>query len=313
MHPQYKLSICIPTYNRAKYLSELLDSILSQAGSDLVEISISDNASTDNTSEIVSAYQKNYKNIVYFKMEENFGPDRNYFNAVKISSGEYCWIIGSDDCLDAGAIKFILNALSTNKDIYLQDRVQHNIKMELPKRKTWWRKGVSVEWDFSKDLLADYFSECISLGGVFSYLSSIVFKHDKWDSNIAPGKYYSTAYSHVYTLLSVLKNSGTLTLLQGGGVLNRGGNDFFLGEGACHRKRIDFEGYIMLSEDLELKGLEKVLRCQHTIRTSSVLFLGCLPFKSAYSYMKTAGFTSFEVLLSFLLSFTRRFLSLFRA
>jgi abequosyltransferase len=307
----YKLSICIPTFNRAEYINELLKSIVCQ---DLqgVEVVVSDNASTDNTCDVLALYAKKYANIKYSLSETNLGADLNYFRAVEMASGEYCWIIGSDDCLDAGAIKFVLNVLSTNKDIYLQDRVQHNIKMEFPKRETWWKKEVSAEWDFSKDRPSDYFSQCISLGGVFSYLSSIVFRHDKWDSHIAPEKYYSTAYSHVYTLLSILKDRGTLTLLQGSGVLNRGGNDSFLDGGACQRRLIDFEGYKMLSEDLELTGLEEVLRCEHNVKTSSALFLGCLPFKSACAYMKRAGFNDYEIWLSFILSFIRRLLSLFK-
>ena len=45
-----RLSICIPTYNRAVELRPLLDTIVAQTGHGLdVEIVISDNASTDNT------------------------------------------------------------------------------------------------------------------------------------------------------------------------------------------------------------------------------------------------------------------------
>ena len=69
------LSICIPTYNSSEYLAETLDSIVSQfIDEDIfsqVEIIISDNASPDDTTEIVESYQKNYKNILYFRNEAN--------------------------------------------------------------------------------------------------------------------------------------------------------------------------------------------------------------------------------------------------
>ena len=106
----YKLSICIPTFNRAEYINELLKSIVCQ---DLqgVEVVVSDNASTDNTCDVLALYAKKYANIKYSLSETNLGADLNYFRAVEMASGEYCWIIGSDDCLDAGAIKFVLNVL----------------------------------------------------------------------------------------------------------------------------------------------------------------------------------------------------------
>lgn len=58
------LSICIPTYNRSTYLEEALCNIINDTSfSDDIEIIISDNASTDNTQEIVSKYIKHYSNI----------------------------------------------------------------------------------------------------------------------------------------------------------------------------------------------------------------------------------------------------------
>ena len=59
----YELSICIPTYNRAEYLKEALDSIIKQINDtnrDKVEICISDNASEDNTKELIENYRKKH-------------------------------------------------------------------------------------------------------------------------------------------------------------------------------------------------------------------------------------------------------------
>jgi glycosyltransferase involved in cell wall biosynthesis len=71
------LSICIPTYNSSKFLSETLDSIVPQFDNkeffDKTEIIISDNDSPDNTFDIVKKYQKKYNNIKYFKNHTNLG------------------------------------------------------------------------------------------------------------------------------------------------------------------------------------------------------------------------------------------------
>ena len=66
------LSICIPTYNREKCLQQCLDSIVNQKAFNAnIEIVISDNASSDNTDELVKKYQEKYTNISYKKNKEN--------------------------------------------------------------------------------------------------------------------------------------------------------------------------------------------------------------------------------------------------
>ena len=78
MH-QPLLSICIPTYNREKYLQECLESIIHQEGfnTEDIEIVISDNASQDNTTQLVETYKAKYPNIKYFRNVENIGAIRN--------------------------------------------------------------------------------------------------------------------------------------------------------------------------------------------------------------------------------------------
>lgn len=108
-----KLSVAIPTYNGAKYIREALNSIISQLEdvNEEVEIVISDNASTDQTLEIIREYQKKYPFIKYFRNKRNLGADRNFDLAVRRSTGEYVWLFSDDDKIKAGAIKKILAVL----------------------------------------------------------------------------------------------------------------------------------------------------------------------------------------------------------
>ncbi len=64
--PNIKLSICIPTYNRAQFIGGTIQSLISQAGNN-VEIVIVDGASTDNTTKVVQGYQQKFKNLVYYR------------------------------------------------------------------------------------------------------------------------------------------------------------------------------------------------------------------------------------------------------
>jgi len=114
----YKLSICIPTFNRSACLKELLDSIISQVEiNQPVEICISDNASTDDTAQLVELYRQKYAYIVYSVAQQNAGFDRNLLRAVGLAQGEYCWLMGDDDKLESGAIKYILNTLNKYDDL----------------------------------------------------------------------------------------------------------------------------------------------------------------------------------------------------
>ena len=114
------LSICIPTYCRAPYLQECLASLTKQfeqnsALLNMVEIVISDNASTDNTTEIVSNFQKKYNNIKYVRNDTNVGPDENYIHSVLKANGTYGWLMGDDDFIVQGGISFVVDFLQQNR------------------------------------------------------------------------------------------------------------------------------------------------------------------------------------------------------
>ncbi len=110
------LSICIPTYSRADYLRQCLESIAVQFDNENVknsiEVVVSDNASPDNTKEIVQGFQTRFSNIKYFRNDENLGMDRNIMNSVLKASGKYCWHIGDDDLVQNGALELILRILA---------------------------------------------------------------------------------------------------------------------------------------------------------------------------------------------------------
>lgn len=73
------LSICIPTYNRSKYLKNSIESIICQQEflDGKVEIVISDNASEDDTPSVVKAYADRYRNVYYHRNSENVR-DQNF-------------------------------------------------------------------------------------------------------------------------------------------------------------------------------------------------------------------------------------------
>lgn len=110
------LSICIPTYNGAKKLQQCLTNITCQLKDpnikNAIEVVVSDNASADNTTQVVKKFQENFDNIKYFKNETNIGFDENTINSVAKANGKYCWHIGDDDFIQNGVLKFLVDFLS---------------------------------------------------------------------------------------------------------------------------------------------------------------------------------------------------------
>lgn len=115
----YKLSICIPTYGRIKYLKNCLNSIfLAKSLSSLkFEICVSDNCSKDNILPIINFYRKKKLLIKYNQNNKNLGFGANFCKVVKMATGEFIWVIGNDDLLYINALKELDNLFSKNKDV----------------------------------------------------------------------------------------------------------------------------------------------------------------------------------------------------
>lgn len=112
----FKLSICIPTFNRAKHLNNCLNSILvaKKINEFEYEICISDNGSTDNTEEIVKRYIDKLP-IKYSKNAVNLGIPRNFLKVVSIANGEFAWLLGDDDLLMPDVFLQISNLFKRNQ------------------------------------------------------------------------------------------------------------------------------------------------------------------------------------------------------
>jgi len=104
------LTIAIPTYNRVEKLEQLIMSIVPQL-TPLIEILVSDNASTDNTASLMARLTSENASIRTFRQCTNLGLDRNVESAVANSFGRFVWICGDDDVFEPFAVEYILNVL----------------------------------------------------------------------------------------------------------------------------------------------------------------------------------------------------------
>lgn len=108
-----KISICIPAYNRAIYLTPLLRSIFDQGSSDF-EIIIAEDYSPerDQITGVVEQFEAEFPGIIRYELNnENLGYDGNIRRLFELSTGEYCLFLGNDDLLAPNALQTLTEIL----------------------------------------------------------------------------------------------------------------------------------------------------------------------------------------------------------
>lgn len=123
------LSVCIPTYNRESELSELIE-ILLQVRRDDLEIVITDNCSTDNTSQVVLRYSDG--RIRYCRNDEPIPALQNVIHSIFNGTGKYVLYCNDRDLLYAERIEKLMNVLSENDFSFIHSpRYSSEDKMSL--------------------------------------------------------------------------------------------------------------------------------------------------------------------------------------
>lgn len=246
---EIKLSICIPTYNRAKFIAETLESIVLQAN-DNVEIVIVDGASTDNTAQIVDEYRKKFRNLVYFRSEKNMGVDRDMAKTIELACGRYCWMFSDDDLLKPGAVKTILKEIESGYEIYLCNITACSLKM-FPYKEISWLSANVKDRVFNlqdREEFKFYCENANSIGALFSYMSSIVLRRQEWNISGFDQDFQATAYALASSLISFTKRRCRLKYLKSSLVFWRNDNESFqISGGLVKRFLLDFDGYLKLA------------------------------------------------------------------
>ena len=186
------LSICIPTYNRVRYLKELLPAILVQTDADDVEVIVSDNASTDGTAEYLSTTDDTH--LRWWTNDENIGGDRNFLKCVAKAKGEYVWLFGDDDIMPAGAVGRVVDFLRRQNPALL----------------------ISVDRDFDACLYDDYCAMLKDVGDDFllahTLISANVFRRELFDMDLAEKKLW-VQYAHMFGIMANMagRNVGVMS------------------------------------------------------------------------------------------------------
>ena len=101
------LSVIVPVYNSAENLEICLSSLVSQTLKD-IEIIVIDDASTDNSKEIIESFANKYKNIKTFYNNRNLGAGQARNIGLKLATGKYIGFVDSDDYVNSTMYEYML-------------------------------------------------------------------------------------------------------------------------------------------------------------------------------------------------------------
>lgn len=109
-----KITVVIPTYNKAEYIEQTIESVLRQTYTDW-EIVIVDDCSSDNTEQVVQKYLS--EKIRYFKHSTNWGPGATFNDGIEKANTEYVTLIASDDVLLSNHLELVMNEFQNDKSV----------------------------------------------------------------------------------------------------------------------------------------------------------------------------------------------------
>lgn len=207
---QFRISICIPTYNRASFLQESLSSIIQQVErcNTPIEIIVSDNASIDNTEEVALELREKYPYIRYFKNPKNYGPCANIKLSIDRANGRYIWLFSDDDRLRDGAVYKVLRVLEDNPSIgyIFIARELHNHDFRERCEVQTFNIYHDQYFENGKALYAAGGGKK-RLGEILGYISSTVFLKELWVTSVERVEVdWTSTFAHLYIILYFIRN-----------------------------------------------------------------------------------------------------------
>jgi glycosyltransferase involved in cell wall biosynthesis len=120
MNPE--ISVCIPTYNGAAYLSECLDSVMRQTCQSMEILVVDDNSSDDSVA-IAQGYVQEDRRVRVITNKGHLGLVENWNRCVGLASGEWIKFVFQDDRIEPSCISRMLDASRDGVDLVVVRRI----------------------------------------------------------------------------------------------------------------------------------------------------------------------------------------------
>jgi glycosyltransferase involved in cell wall biosynthesis len=152
------ISVIIPVYNTASYLTRCVNSILSQTYKSIEIIMVND-GSTDNSDDIIKSLKAQNDNIKYVNIENNKGLSYARNIGIENAEGEYLGFVDSDDWIENNMYEKLINAIQTyntkfSSALFYNAKVINGVMM----RKHIYEMPDITYFDNAEDMLYHYIS-----------------------------------------------------------------------------------------------------------------------------------------------------------
>ena len=107
------IDIVIPNYNGNKYLRKCIDSLYTQTYSDF-RIIIIDNGSSDSDYK----WLNNYENLIFKRLDKNYGFDKAVNEGIKLSNSEYVVLLNNDTVAKEDWLENLINCIKSDDKIF---------------------------------------------------------------------------------------------------------------------------------------------------------------------------------------------------
>jgi hypothetical protein len=275
------LSLCIPTWNRSKWVKACLEASLPQAERfpGLVEVVVSDNASPDDTWTVLQAFAAKHPCLrVHRNPENNY--TENFNTVLRVAKGRYAWLMGDDDAPMPGALARVLELLQKEPhDLYLLHAQEATLDEQPLGRREWLRPPLpKLSWDLTDP--ADYkayLNQAQYMAAAFGFLSVLVVDREAFlEGSETRQEFSRMGWPHVANGLHMVQRKGRVRVVPETLVWNRQQDE---GPQTNPWGRImhDLRGWVRLAETFfpEDRVLRKaflgVMRSNHDGRTPLLL------------------------------------------
>jgi glycosyltransferase involved in cell wall biosynthesis len=204
-----KLTIAIPTYNKANLLSKTLEQIVNQINetvdlSDL-EILVIDNNSTENIKKVVEYYKARLP-LRYIKNEINIGSSQNFYKCILEAKGDYVWLLSNKNYLYPYSINKIFKAIEDKPAIIFTEFSQgenKNPNIKICHKSVGFEKDTLIEQPENFNIFLPDFNKITNLVAI----SFAIIKKELWDKDLMWSK-IDTCFPHSYSFLQVASMGG---------------------------------------------------------------------------------------------------------
>ncbi len=242
------VTFCIPTYQRAGPLGELLASLAPQITDDTEVVIAEEPSGDDATARVVAEWAPRFPRLRHERNSERLTFDRNFLRVLDLAAGDYCWMLGDDDIVEPGGVARAVAAL--RQEPPLTGMTVNLVAYDHTLSQRIYRRPFQQQ---ASGVFTDAAGMFLCLLDQIGFLSSTILRREAFVRARARGgleEFVGSGYIQVAALMRMMKAEPRWGYLAEPCVGWRADNDSFNERGLLGRLKMDVEGYARVAADV---------------------------------------------------------------